>query len=183
MKIGLKIRNLRRSKGMTLKELSKTSGVALATLSRIETGVMTGTVKSHQAIASAFGVSLAQLYGDMDLAQRPVEFQSQKNRTDLFIHNDKASYHMLTSNVLSKKMMPVILKISPKGETAPEELPKNTEKFIYVLNGECKIYAGTATYSLKMCETLYFDASLRHIIKNTGKKILEAICIISPPAL
>lgn len=183
MNIGEKIRNLRKSKRMTLKNLSEASSVALATLSRIETGAMTGTVKSHQKIASVLGISISQLYGDMKIENRPVEFQSIKNRTDLFIHNDKASYHMLTSYVLSKKMMPVVLKISPGGATSPEELPKESEKFIYILKGECKIYAGADNYTLKKAETLYFDASLRHYFENTGNEEAHLICITTPPAL
>lgn len=183
MQIGSRIREMRKSKILTLKELSRTCRVDLATLSRIETNKMTGTLKSHQAIASSLGINLAQLYGEISTPAKPVEFQSQKNRTDLFLHNDKASYYMLTNNVLSKKMMPAILKIAPKGISTTEELPKNTEKFIYILNGECKVYVGPNSYTLKKGETLYFDASMHHYIKNTGKKELEAISIITPPAL
>ncbi|MFH1868670.1 MAG: XRE family transcriptional regulator [Candidatus Omnitrophota bacterium] len=183
MKLGIKIRELRKSKKVTLKKLSEDSGVALATLSRIETDKMSGTVKSHQAIASALGLTLPQLYGDMEIETKTVDFQSKKSHTDLFIHNEKASYNMLTSNVLSKKMMPTILKIAPGGETAPEELSKQTERFIYTLKGECKIYVGSEAYLLKKCETLYFDASLRHYFKNTGTEETQAISIITPPVL
>lgn len=183
MEIGSKIRKLRKTKKITLKELSESSGVALATLSRIETNKMTGTVKSHQAIASALGLSLPQLYGDMELESKPVDFQSQENRTDVFIHNDKASYDMLTNRVLSKKMMPVMLKIAPGGETSTEELPKQTEKFIYILKGECKTFVGSEAYTLKKGQTLYFDASLPHHFKNTGSEETRAICVITPPAL
>lgn len=183
MEIGDKIRKLRKNKKMTLKELSEASGVALATLSRIETNQMTGTVKSHQAIASCLGVSLPQLYGEMELEHKAVDFQSQQNRTDVFIHNDRASYDMLTSKVLSKKMMPILLKISAGGQTSPEELPKQAEKFIYILKGECKTYVGAEAYTLKKGQTLYFDASLSHYFKNTGSDEVRAICVITPPAL
>ena len=159
MKIGDKIRKLRKSKKMTLKNLSEASGVALASLSRIETNKMTGTIKSHQQIASALNISLPQFYGDMEIIKSPVEFQSLKNRTDLFVYNDKASYHMLTNNALSKKMMPVILKLAPGGMSSAEELPEKSEKFIYILKGSCQIYVGSNIYSLKKGETLYFDAS------------------------
>lgn len=183
MKIGSRIRSLRKTKKMTLRELSKASGVALATLSRIETNRMTGTVKSHQAIASALSLSLPQLYSDMEIETKPIDFQSQENRTDVFVHNDKASYHMLTNKVLSKKMMPAMLKIAPGGATSAEELPKQTEKFIYILKGECKVYAGSENFTLKKAETLYFDASLRHYLKNTGREEVQALSIITPPAL
>jgi len=183
MKIGNRLRDLRKSKKMTLRELSEASGVALATLSRIETNKMTGTVKSHQAIASSLGIDLSHLYSNIRAEGNLVEYQSKKNRTDQFIHNDKASYNILTNDVLSKKMMPVIQKVSPGGASTIEELPKQTEKFIYILKGECEVYVGSESYVLKKGETLYFDASLRHYFKNAGHEDVQAICIITPPAL
>lgn len=47
MHIGRIIRRLRKERKITLLELSQKSGVAIATLSRIETGKMTGRLKSH----------------------------------------------------------------------------------------------------------------------------------------
>jgi len=183
MKIGENIRAQRKNKDMTLRELSVTSGVALATLSRIETNKMTGTIQSHLAIASALNLTLPQLYGESDTDVNSIEFQSITNRTDSFVHNDKASYNMLTNNVLSKKMMPIILKIAPGGITAKEALSNQAEKFIYILKGQCVAHIENETHNLKKGETLYFDASLKHCFENNTKDEMQAICIITPPAL
>ncbi len=168
---------------MTLRELSETSGVALATLSRIETGKMTGTIESHRLIAKTLGKNLSQLYADTESENAPVEHQTQENRTDVFLHNDKASYNMLTNSVLSKKMMPIMLKVSPSGKSTTEQLPKGTEKFIYVLKGGLSITVSGKTITLKKGETLYFDASTKHYYKNAGTGETRALCVITPPAL
>ncbi|MFC1807216.1 helix-turn-helix domain-containing protein [Candidatus Omnitrophota bacterium] len=183
MNIGNRIKTLRKSKKITLKELSESSDVALATLSRIENSKMTGTIQSHQAIAKAMNIGLMELYGNLEIDKNPVDLQTTKNRTDRYLHNDKASYFMLTNKVLSKKMMPVILKVEPGGRSTDEELPRGTEKFLYVLQGECIAQIGTSTHTLKKDETLYFDGSIRHHFKNPGQRELQAICIITPPAL
>ena len=183
MDISQKIRSLRKEKKLTLRQLSQASGVALATLSRIETGRMLGTIESHKSIASALGKTLSQLYSDIEKQEKPVEHQSLKNRTDLFLHNDKASYYMLTSNMLSKKMMPVILKIAPGGKTTPEQSTIETEKFIYVLKGQVGVIIADEGHALKKGETLYFNGNASHYIKNTGKEEAHAICVITPPAL
>lgn len=183
MDISQKIRSLRKEKKLTLKQLSQASGVALATLSRIETGRMIGTIESHKSIASALGKTLSQLYSDIEKQEKSVEYQSLKNRTDLFLHNDKASYYMLTSNMLSKKMMPVILKITSGGKTTPEQSTIETEKFIYVLKGQVGVVIADKDHALKKGETLYFNGNVSHYIKNTGKEEARAICVISPPVL
>jgi transcriptional regulator with XRE-family HTH domain len=183
MDIAGRIRSLRKEKNLTLRQLSQKSNVALATLSRIETGRMIGTIESHKGIASALGKTLSQLYSDIEKSEKSIEYQSVKNRTDLFVHNEKASYHMLTTNILSKKMMPVILKVSPGGRTVTEQSQAETEKFIYVLKGQINVAINKTNHALKKGETLYFDASISHYIENIGKEDAQAICVITPPAL
>jgi transcriptional regulator with XRE-family HTH domain len=182
MDISKKVHSLRKEKKLTLRQLSQASGVALATLSRIETGKMTGTIESHKSIASALGRTLSQLYSDIERQDKPVEHQSLRNRTDMFIHNDKASYYMLTNNILSKKMMPVILKIAPGGRTVSEQSAEETERFIYVLKGLVDVVTGDRKHMLKRGETLYFTGNMPHYIKNAGKDEAQAICVITPPA-
>jgi len=60
--ISKKMKSLREEKGITLTKLSRQSGVQLATLSRIENDVMTGTLEVHAKIAITLGVELSDLY-------------------------------------------------------------------------------------------------------------------------
>src|SRR3989338_2863672 len=62
MEFGELVRALRRAQRLTLAELARRSGIDQATLSRIETGKMTGTVESHRVIAQAMGLRPAELY-------------------------------------------------------------------------------------------------------------------------
>ena len=58
MSIGKTIHALRKENKMTLLELADKSGVALATLSRMENAKMTGTLESHMKICDALGIAL-----------------------------------------------------------------------------------------------------------------------------
>jgi transcriptional regulator with XRE-family HTH domain len=183
MEIGKTIRRLRKEKKITLKGLSDSSGVALATLSRIETGKMTGTVSSHNDIARALDVTLAELYSGFEIKSQRVEVQSQQEQTDVFIHNDKASYDILTKKVLSKRMMPILLKLQKGARTSVEQSSKGTEKFLYILEGHMQAVVDSKTYSLNKGDSFYFDASLPHHWRNTSVKQALALCVITPPAL
>jgi transcriptional regulator with XRE-family HTH domain len=183
MEVGGKIREIRQEVGITLEELSKKSGIALATLSRIENGKMTGTLQSHMKICKALGVALPRLYAGLVDEKREIDVQKKTLRTEVFLHNKKSSSEMLTSKVLDKKMMPVMVKILPHGATDKEENKLNTEKFIFVLEGEIEAVIGAEKYKIKKGDTLYFNASFPHQLKNIGKSEAHCICIISPPAL
>lgn len=183
MNIGAVIRELRKSQGLTLAELSEMSKVALATLSRIETGKMTGTIESHMQIAKAFGLSLPQFYSEVEKLKTKQAEPEEEYRANMFVHNKDASSTILTKDIFSKKMLPVLIELKPGGKTQKEELKVGAEKFIYVLSGRIEVTIASNKEILEKGTTLYFDASQPHYIKNVGKG--EALClsIVTPVSL
>jgi len=183
MYIGKKLKELRKSKGISLTELAETSGVQIATLSRIEHMKMTGTIESHMSIAKALEVDITQLYTDIVKKEDKVDVQTSKSETDVFVHSDKSSYEILTPKILSKKMMPILLKIEPEGKTNKEKNPIGTEKFVFVLEGRIDLSIDGTAYSLTKGNTLYFDASSEYCFTNKGKSTAKILCVSTPVAL
>jgi transcriptional regulator with XRE-family HTH domain len=183
MQVGEIINKFREEKKMTLIELAQRSGVALATLSRIENCKMTGTLESHMKIAAALDMALPELYKDLGHSKKEVEVQTKKARTDVFVHAKSASSEMLASRVLDKKMMPVLIKINKSGATHKEETRLGIEKFIYVLDGKIEANIGDEKYNLNKDDTLYFESSLPHYFKNMGSGEARLICVTCPPTL
>ena len=183
MLIGKKLKQLRKERKVSLRELSDRSGVQTATLSRMENLKMTGTLESHNQIARALGVSLVELYSDIHTDEKKVDKKTPQSPGDVFIHSDKSSYEILTSKVLSKKMMPILLKIEPQGNTNVEQNQFGTEKFIFVLDGKIDVKIDSQGYSLLKHNTLYFDASLKHQFINIGKVTAHVVCVTTPVAL
>ncbi|MFA5008764.1 MAG: XRE family transcriptional regulator [Candidatus Omnitrophota bacterium] len=183
MNIGPVIRNLRKSQDMTLAELSEKSNVALATLSRIETGKMTGTLESHMQIAKAFGLTLPQFYSEVEKLKSSQTEPEEERRANMFVHNKDASSTILTKDIFNKKMLPVLIELKRGGKTQKEELKVGTEKFIYVLSGRIEVSIDDNKEIMEKGTTLYFDASKPHYIKNTGKNEATCICIVTPVSL
>ena len=183
MYIGKRLKELRKIKGISLTELAEKSGVQIATLSRIEHIKMTGTIESHMNIAKALEIDITQLYIGIVKKEDKVDVKTSKSETDVFIHSDKSSYEILTSKILSKKMMPILLKIEPDGQTNTEQNQIGTEKFVYVLEGKIEIKIEDASYTLTKGNTLYFDASVKHCFINIGKTTAKVICVGTPVAL
>ncbi|MBP9854367.1 MAG: helix-turn-helix transcriptional regulator [Candidatus Omnitrophica bacterium] len=183
MYIGKKLKEIRKSKGITLVELSEKSQVQVATLSRIENLKMTGTVESHMAIAKGLGIDVLQLYADIVNEEKTVERSEGTAQKDIFIHSDKASFEILTTNVLKKKMMPTLLTLEHGGQTNAEQSVAGTEKFILVMEGEAKVMIGETPYSLSKGNSIYFDASLKHYFQNEKSRQTKILIISTPAAL
>lgn len=180
MLIGEKVRQLRKSMRISLSELSEKSGIQIATLSRIEHQKMTGTIDSHFKIAKALDVDITVLYNDIIREKSSIDIQTEKTNTDIFVHSNKSSYEILTKNILSKKMMPILLTIEPEGLTNKEQCKPGSEKFIFVIEGDILVIINNKEYPLSKANTLYFDSSQDHYYKNAGY-ITDKILAVGTP--
>jgi len=181
--LGQQIRQLRKVKRLTIVEVAKATGIDQATLSRIENGLMTGTLDSHRRIAEALGVRLTELYDSV--MQQIAEAHDKKalKKLETFSHSGGTVAELLTTGVLQKKMMPVLLKLKGKGHTETEELPISSERFVYVLKGSVSVVLNQLEKSLTQGESLYFSASTPHHFKNKLSGEARILSVITPTSL
>ena len=181
--LGEQIRTLRKTRRLTLVDVSKKTGIDQSMLSRIENEDMTGTVESHLKIADALGVSLPELYKNtLNKLSQPKDAHF-KRKVERFSHSGGAVAEILTTGIMQKKMLPIVLKIKPKGHTETEEFPMGAERFVYVVKGAVDLEVDGSTTRVKTYESLYFDASSPHHFKNAGKTEAWCLSVVTPTSL
>ncbi len=181
--LGQRIKFLRNERKLTLIEIARKTGIDQATLSRIENGVMTGTLESHMKIADVLGVRLPDLYNEVLSKITETKEKLAKQKIETFSHSSGAVAELLTTAVLQKKMMPILLKIRPGGLTATEEYPALTERFLYILKGQVEVTVAKDKKALKQGDSLYFDASLPHHFRNLVKTESTLLSVLTPTSL
>ena len=184
--VGARLRTLRASQKVTLVELAKASGVDAATISRIETGKMSGTLHSHIRLAAALGLKITELYAGIEEARAKdaVTIRPPAAGGAVYVHQaGKSAITMLTTDILKKKLMPILVTIEPGGATQKEEARVGTEKFLYVLEGALEARVGEATHPLRRGASLYLDASIPHSLRNPGPKAARCLVVTTPPVL
>jgi transcriptional regulator with XRE-family HTH domain len=181
MQVGEQIRRLRSLRKISLTDLSKTSGVQIATLSRIENGKMTGTLESHIAIAKAIGIDITELY--QALQQDEPVASPESTAEPVAASDGKSSQEILARQVTSKRMLPALIKIEPKGATPTEKLPPASERFLYVLDGAIDVKLKSQTIRLAAKTSLYFNAAQPHSIENAGDKTAKVLSLTTPVVL
>jgi transcriptional regulator with XRE-family HTH domain len=181
--VGELIRQGRKNKKITLVELSKLTGVAQATLSRIETGVMQGTVESHRKIAEALGLGLAELYSGVDERLSAIAHQAQSKREPASFLSEKVKVEVLTPSAMQKKIFPALITFSAKSETQSEKTERGIDKFVYCISGKVTVDINHHRHELQEGDSLYFDASLAHRYLNGYEKEAKLFVITSPPRI
>ena len=184
MELGARIRALRKEQDLSLEQLSHKSGVALATLSRLENGKGSGTFKTHQKIAGALGIVITDLYRGFERSEEEVVvLQSGAEEPESFIYDEKASAILLTTHVSSKRMLPQLLTLQAGGKTALEQYKSGTERWLFGLEGEMEVKVGERSHSISTGSTLYFKASVPHQFLNVGSSVAKGIVVTSPVVL
>ena len=181
--LGTRIQLLRKQRKITLVEMARKTGIDQATLSRMENEKMTGTLNSHMRIAEMLGLRLPELYEQVTLPLEAAKDKAARQKVETFSHSSGAVAELLTSGVLQKKMMPVLLKIRPKGRTETEEFSPGAERFIYVLKGSLEVQVDNDRKTLKSGESLYFNGALPHSFRNLSNSESLCLSVTSPVAL
>ena len=181
--LGQRIKSLRKERRLTLVEVAQKTGIDQATLSRIENGHMTGTLDSHMKIAEILGLRLPDLYNEVINKIHEEKDKNVRHKMETFSHSSGAVAELLTSGILQKKMMPILLKIKSGGKTETEEYKAIAERFIYVIKGTLEASVGDQKKTLKENESLYFNASAPHSFHNSHKSECWCLSIMTPVSL
>jgi transcriptional regulator with XRE-family HTH domain len=180
--LGNRIKALRKERRITLVEVARQTGIDQATLSRIENEKMLGTLDSHLRIAKALGIRLPELYNEVLLKIEESKDQHLKQKVETFFHSSGAVAELLTAGIFNKKMMPILLKLKPKGRTENEEYSSISERFVYILKGRLELVLGKEVKTLNAGQYVYFTASTPHHFRNAGTSETVCLSVLTPAA-
>lgn len=169
--VGPRLRELRRRSELTLAALSERTGIAISTLSRLESGQRKPTLELLLPLAQAHGMPLDELVnapatGDPRVYPRPV------------------TRNGMTIVPLTRKPggLQAFKQILPAGpdERAPEPRSHEGYHWLYVLNGRLRLILGEQDLVLSAGEVAEFDTHLPHWFGNAGARPVEYLSILGP---
>lgn len=100
-----RIRSLRMSKGLTLRELSNDIGVTPMTINRYELGYREPRLKTWKKLADYFGVSVSYLQGIDDDFSNYDTFVEENRNTNYSRYNKYALSHNIKVDPINKKIV------------------------------------------------------------------------------
>jgi quercetin dioxygenase-like cupin family protein len=164
--IGLRIRSLRESKGLSLEALSNMTGFDLDFLARIEAAEVQpqlGTViKLSKALDSAFGRLVSgvgdRLYSITRRGERKIVSRSTAGKGQQKAY----TYQSLAPEVHGRHMEALIVKL--EAVAAPDVSVHDGEEFIYVIEGTVALQIGDDRFELEPGDSAYYLSTTPHII-------------------
>lgn len=175
--IGARIRILRESRNLTLREVSEKTGLSIGFLSQIERNIADASISSLKKIAAAFGLKISHFF---ESTPKNTNLVKKNERNRLYFENSKTTYELLAYQVENRVMEP-IYKILKPGSFSDVVDGHEGEEFLIMLQGQLEIQVGDETNLVEEGDSFYFSANQSHSYRNTGD--IDAICVwvVTPP--
>jgi transcriptional regulator with XRE-family HTH domain len=177
-RLGERVRELRRGRGLTLEELAERSGVSRAMISKLERGEKNPTLVVAAKLAEGLGVTLSRLAGMEE--RREVVVVPRERRMVMRDPETGFERQLLSPNFVGLGVELIRNKI-PEGSTSGEFPPhrRGVEEHILVERGNLRAILGGEEYLLREGDALYFEADVPHRFDNAGDGECSYYLVIS----
>lgn len=178
--LGARIKAIRKMQGMTLGDLSASSGVSVSALSKVENGRINASVDTIFKIARGLGVLFDNLLASPSretegTARLVVTRRGDAQRFPTEIYD----YYVHSPELVRKSMLPLVMRV--KARQAPNFLDWSThrgEEFVLVLRGAIELHTHHyAPARLEAGDSAYFDSLMRHAFISVGEGEAEILSV------
>ncbi|MEU5428867.1 XRE family transcriptional regulator [Streptomyces olivoreticuli] len=167
--VGPRLRSIRQQRKCTLAALSRTTGISVSTLSRLESGQRKPSLELLLPIAHAHQVPLDELVGappvgDPRVRMKPVE-------------RGGATVVPLTRQPGGLQAFKMVIGTT---RSTPELRTHDGYEWLYVLSGALRLVLAEHDIVLKVGEAAEFDTRLPHWFGSTGEAPVEVLSLFGP---
>ncbi len=184
--IGEKIRRIRQSKGLTLEDISRRTGLSKALISRIENEHVSPPIATLLRIASALKVEISHFFTDHTSPYKVTvvrHHERSTTRDSMIAAGQDAgyTYELLAFKKDDKHMEPFIVEFDLKGrEEVPMQQHKG-EEFLHLLEGKLEFFTEDEVIILEKGDSIYFDSGIPHGYRGLGHKPPKALVVVYAP--
>jgi transcriptional regulator with XRE-family HTH domain len=172
IKVGKRIRALRRTQGMTLKQVAEKTGLTASFLSQMERNLCGVTLSSLASVAKALEVSLHEI---VDLPTQSTPTTHHGERRDYSIEGESLHYERLSTSFPGSSIHSVKIRI-PVGYSSGFESHAG-EELLFVLFGSIYYTIDQKTYHLEAGDSVHINSSRSHQIVNGSNTTTEILWV------
>lgn len=164
--VGPRLKRLRLQRGVTLAELSETTGISKSTLSRLENGGRRPSLELLLPLAQAYRVPLDELVGAPDVGDPRVRLKPRRVNGRTVVP--------LTPHSAGVQAWKILI---PASQKEPQLRTHEGYEWLYVLTGRLRLILGDHDLVLGSGEAAEFDTRLPHWFGSADGKVAEVLSL------
>lgn len=180
--IGQQVRDLRKSRRLSLPQLSQASGLSTGLLSQIERGSSSISLRSLLALSKALGVAPMWFFNDGIVPPArehgTVVRRGAGRRLEL---PSKGLLKELMTPDLSGALQMLLVTLEPGGSTGSDTYSHPGEECGYVVEGQFHLWVDGERFELAAGDAFRFESTKPHKSFNPGDTPTRILWITTPP--
>ncbi len=178
--LGERLRDLRQSRDLTLKQVSDETGLSLSFLSLIERDKVSISVDNLEHLARYYGIRLVNLFQDVQDSSTLVTRKEQIEKQMEKVQPGRSNFALLAFRS-GARMEPLLIQIGP-GHGDKQFRTLEGDMFIYVLSGAVRLISerGDDT-TLAEGDSAYYYGFPGHRIENASQDSPARILLVTTP--
>ena len=172
--IGVRLRQLRIRRGLSLAHVAKAVGISLGFLSALERSHMSASVSTLRKLARFYKTNILDFF---DPAEFNIRLVTPGKRKVLEAGPGVRMELLAWGNTV---MEPHLFRIAPQSGSG-ESYTHEGEEFLYILQGELQISLEDEEYWLRPGDSFYFESTTPHRWKNPGRGETWVLWVNTPP--
>jgi len=176
--LGVRLRGLRKERGLSQRELAELAGLSPNAISLIERDEISPSVATLQRLAGALGVKMSYFFETETLArvlhvnpsQRPV------------IRGAGLTIEGLGARLADQQMEPFLITLAPHADMGAGQVVHAGHEFVCCLTGQVHYEIDGAIYLLDPGDLLLFEAELPHRWGNPGDEPARLVLVLQAPS-
>ncbi len=180
---GRQLHELRRARGLTLKELSLKTQLSIGLLSQLERGISAPSIRSLQAISQALQVAPVWFFSKrqpVDVPEAEAEMIVRRGQGRLLSFNEHFRKEMVTSD-LAGALEGLLVTVESGGASGEKPYNHPGEEMGYVVRGALELWVDETHYHLETGDTFRFASTRPHRFANWGEEEAVVLWVITPP--
>jgi len=175
--VGRRVREIRMSRGFSIRSLAESSRLNVNTLSLIENGRTSPSVSTLQLIAQTLHVPISAFF-ETDHGEKKVVHQYAGNRPHaVFTHG---LVEDLGAGMSRFGAEPLIVTLKPTADSGKTPIVHTGREFVYCLEGRIVYHVDDHAYQLEPGDSLMFEAYLPHRWQNEGESESKLLLVLCP---
>ena len=181
LQLGLRLREARQEKRITLNTLSRETGLSVSFLSRLERGETSASIASLIIIATTLGISLNDFFDEPANGHKGYilnRANDRQHRTPLLAHG--YSYQLSTGDLPGQQMSAFELTFPADSKETPELVMHDGEEVLYLIEGSIEFQIGDDTFIMHAGDCVHFNCSKPHMGRNLGSEDARLLMVVTP---
>ncbi len=166
--VGQRIRDLRRTRALSLEAVAARTDLSIGFLSQIERGLSSPSLRVLATLADVLGVGIAALFGARETAGTAPDpiVTRERRRAKLNLWRTGISKQLLSPAGSDGRLNLFLVHMEPGGNTGDELYTHDGEEAGLVIEGRMKLTVDAESWTLKQGDSFRFASRRPHRFSN-----------------